>query len=465
MPRFAPAQLADWTHGSWTVAPEGALTGFAIDSRRVKPGEMFVALRTDLRDGHDFLGAAAEAGAGAALVKQANPNLGLPQLVVKNPLEAFQTIAREHRRAFRGPVAGISGSAGKTSTKDLLARLLGERALATEGNLNNHLGVPLTLTRLDSEKHGFAIIEAGISAPGEMAPLARMIEPDVAVITMVDHAHTRDLGGIDGVAREKAVLPAAVRPDGVAVLPADVARRDAFRHLPVRRLTVERADVIRPETTGDDRVFYTVTQRAEETAVTVAQSAADARPETYVFRRTSEGMTQNAVLAICVARWLGVSANTIRERLHGWGPAPLRGEVRREQGRLLYVDCYNANPASMADALRTFDDLTVNDDARLLVLGGMEELGEECAQKHEELGRNLRLKAGDQVLVIGTGSAEVRAGALASGARETQIEILTDLTGVAERVAAWRGPVFVKGSRRYRLETIMNGSVASVSTH
>ncbi len=462
MPRFDPLQLADWTCGQWTAVPSCALQGFAIDSRRVKPGEVFVALRTDLRDGHDFLAGAAEAGAAAALVKVPNPAIHLPQLVVKDTLAAFQTIAREHRRGFRGPVTGISGSAGKTSTKDLLARLLGERALATEGNLNNHLGVPLTLTRLDEEQHGFAIIEAGISGPGDMAPLARMIEPDVAVITMVDHAHTRDLGDIDGVAREKAQLPAAVRRDGVAVLPADVARREQFRHLPVRRLTVERADVIRPEAVVDDRVFYTVTERDEETAVTIARAGAGSSPETYTFRRASAGMTQNAVLAICVARWLGVEAQQIRQRLVGWGPAPLRGEVRREQGRLFYIDCYNANPASMADALTAFGELTSAEDARLFLLGGMEELGAECAQKHEELGRSLRLNAGDRVLVIGTGSAEVRTGAIAAGADAAQVEILADLEGVADRVAQWAGPVFVKGSRRYRLETVMS-STASVN--
>ncbi len=461
MPRFDPLQLADWTHGQWTAVPSAAVTGFAIDSRRIKPGEMFVALRTDLRDGHDFLDAAAAAGAAGALVRLPDSAVDLPQLVVGDTLQAFQTIAREHRRAFRGPVAGISGSAGKTSTKELLARLLGERALATEGNLNNHLGVPLTLTRLDAEKHGFAIIEAGISGPGEMAPLARMIEPDVAVITMVDHAHTRDLGDIDGVAREKAQLPAAVRPDGVAFLPADVARRDAFRHLPVRRLTVERADVIRPERVVDDRIFYTVTERGEETAVTIARAGAEAVPETYTFRRATAGMTQNAVLAICVARWLGVTAADIRPRLAGWGPAPLRGEVRREQGRLLYIDCYNANPASMADALRAFAALTPDDEARLFLLGGMEELGAECAQKHQELGRSLELKPGDRVLVIGTGSAEVREGALAARARPDQLEVLESLDGVAERIAAWRGPIFIKGSRRYRLETVLSPSLAS----
>lgn len=453
MPRFDPDQLATWTAGRWTERPAGAVTGLGIDTRQLKPGELFVALRTDQRDGHAFLAEAKAAGAVGAMVREEQTGLDLPQLVVDDPLAALQTIAREHRRRFTGPVAGVSGSAGKTSTKDLLARLLGPRALATQGNLNNHLGVPLTLTRLDAERHGFAVVEAGISAPGDMAPLAGMIEPDVAVITLVDHAHTRDLGDLDGVAREKAALPAALRAGGIAVLPRAVAELPAFAGLPVRRLTVERADVLIPAETPVDTVYFTVTHRDEETAVSVAWGRPP--PETYAFRRVSDGQAQNAVLAICVARWLGVGPEDIRQRLAGWGPAPLRGEVRRDQGRLLYVDCYNANPASMADALATFRDLTAGPAPRLFVLGGMEELGVESERKHRELGQSLALRAQDVVLVIGTGAEAVRDGALAAGAAAWQIEVLTRLDGVGARVAAWTGPVLIKGSRRYRLETVM----------
>src|SRR5258708_8991935 len=188
MPEFSPALLAQWTGGQWTVQPARPLVGFTVDTRRVRSGQMFVALKTEKRDGHDYLVDAETAGAGAALVATPNRALTLPQLVVRDPLAAFQAIAREHRQAFRGRVIGISGSAGKTSTKDLLALLLGGETcgvVATEGNLNNQLGVPLTLTRLDPALHQYAVVEAGISVPGEMQPLADMIDPDVALITLV----------------------------------------------------------------------------------------------------------------------------------------------------------------------------------------------------------------------------------------------------------------------------------------
>src|SRR5581483_5456989 len=261
MSLFSPAQLALWTGGRWTVPPTAPLTGFAIDSRLLQAGQIFVALKTDRRDGHDFLPAALAAGATAALVARAHPRIALPQLVVGDPLAAFQAIASEHRRLFAGKVVGISGSCGKTSTKNLLTLLLGGEAggvLATEGNLNNHLGVPLTLTRIEPARHRFAVVEAGVSAPGEMAPLAKMIEPDLALITLVAPAHLEDLGDVEGVAREKAALPAAIRASGIAVFPKQCAEFTPFRELDVRTLVVEPADVIRPAEPPKDRVFYAV---------------------------------------------------------------------------------------------------------------------------------------------------------------------------------------------------------------
>ncbi len=154
-----PDLLADWTGGSWAAPPPPKIKGYCQDTRRLRKGEMFVAIKTPQRDGHDYVPAAEQAGASAALVEDPVPS-ELPQLVVPDTLEGFQSIAAEHRHAFLGKVIGVTGSCGKTSTKDLLALLLGERTLCTEGNLNNFLGVPLTLTRLDNDEHDFAVVEA-----------------------------------------------------------------------------------------------------------------------------------------------------------------------------------------------------------------------------------------------------------------------------------------------------------------
>jgi UDP-N-acetylmuramoyl-tripeptide--D-alanyl-D-alanine ligase len=454
-PDFSPGNLAAWTGGCWTAAPAVPLRGFHFDSRQLGAGGVFVALRTARRDGHAFLGAARQAGAAAALVAAADATAGLPQLVVPDPLAAWHAIAREHRRAFPGPVVGISGSAGKTSTKDLLALLLGGAAggvVATEGNLNNHLGVPLTLTRLDPARHRVAVIEAGINAPGEMAPLAAMIAPDLALLTLVAAAHTEALGGLDGVAREKAVLPAAGRAGGLAIFPRPVAEFRAFRELAVPRLVVERVDG-----EGDPApagvVRFAVAAEGAATRLTLwGDGRAAAR---FTLQRVTDGMAQNAVLALTAARRLGVEDAALQERLAQWRPAAMRGEWIEAAGRLIYLDCYNANPASMSDALAGFVATAPAERPRLFVLGCMEELGPEAPRHHAELGRALPLREGDRVFVIGGHAEAVAAAVRARGGVGPQVVVIDSLAPAAAAVAAWTGAIFIKGSRRYALEGVL----------
>jgi UDP-N-acetylmuramoyl-tripeptide--D-alanyl-D-alanine ligase len=166
-------------------------------------------------------------------------------------------------------------------------------------------------------------------------------------------------------------------------------------------------------------------------------------------------MAQNAVLALCVARRLGVGPEELRSRLAAWQPARLRGEVRRTADQLLYLDCYNANPASMADALAAFAEIAPSDLPRLYVLGCMEELGPEAPALHHALGRHLQLRSGDQVFVIGTHAADVCAGLLEQGDVADQLRMVSTLEPAAAAVAGWRGAVFVKGSRRYQLEKVL----------
>jgi len=450
VPLFAPSFLASWTGGRWTGQPVQPLHGFTQDTRQLLPGQVFVALQTGKRDGHDFLPAASAAGASAALVSRVNPDLDLPQLVVADPLTAFQAIAREHRRTFRGAVTGVTGSCGKTSTKNLLARLLGGDSvvLSTEGNLNNHLGVPLTLTRLEPGVHETAVIEAGISGPGEMATLATMIEPDYGVVTLIAPAHTEELGGVDGVAREKAVLLESIRPSGLGVFPKQCWDFAPFQDLPQTSI------VAVPEGTkiSAPRVLhFGLISTSASSEVVIGRRR-------FTFRRVSRGMAQNAVLAIILASEIGVSDDAIQRGLDGWQPAKWRGEFRQEGDRSLYLDFYNANPASMADALDNFFALVPASEPRLLVLGCMEELGPDSPRYHRELGRSLQLRPQDRAYVIGTEAESVRAGAIASGQPAECIEVITTLAPVTQHLQGFRGAVFMKGSRRYELEKALPAS-------
>jgi UDP-N-acetylmuramoyl-tripeptide--D-alanyl-D-alanine ligase len=467
MPAFDPDTLAAWTGGRWSRRPEAAPCGFSVDSRRMSRGQAFVALKTGRRDGHDFLGDALGAGAAAAVVARQNPAVALAQLVVADPLAALQAIARQHRRGFRGTVIGVTGSAGKTSTKELLALALGGEAcgvLATEGNLNNHIGVALTLCRLDPASHRLAVIEAGISAPGEMRTLAGMIDPDVALITFVGPAHLEGLGGIEGVAHEKAELADSGRGGCVCIFPSSCEAFVAFQRLPLsNRLVVEQVTELGEGAPDTGRAPFAVSHAGEHTTVTLSYGPPP--PVVATLRRVTDGMAQNTALAICAALRVGTKGDEIRQRLLSWRPSPLRGEWRRSEGRRLYLDCYNANPASMADALAAFSAVAPRGEPRLLVLGCMEELGPEAERYHLELGRSLKLRRGDQLVAIGDLAAAIRQGALEAGGEPDQIDVADEVGPMSARISAFRGSVFVKGSRRHGLERAFPGADFAEASH
>jgi UDP-N-acetylmuramoyl-tripeptide--D-alanyl-D-alanine ligase len=467
MPTFDPEKLSSWTRGRWKGRPAVAPTGFSVDSRRISAGQAFVALRTERRDGHDFLGAALGAGASAAIVARENPAIGIPQLVVRDPLEALQAVAREHRKTFRGVVAGITGSAGKTSTKELLAALLGgdaEGVLATDANLNNQIGVALTLTRIDPAVHRFAVLEAGISVPGEMRALAGMIDPDLVIITLVGPAHLAGLGSVDDVAREKAALAASLPPRGICIFPSSCEKYPAFRFIaPSQSLAVEPVFKLDDCEAYAGRARFLVSQSGGSTRVTVAFGP----PPSVVITlpRVTDGMAQNTALAVCAAIHLGVPREKIQGRLLSWRPPHLRGEWTVSEGRRLYLDCYNANPASMADALATFSAVAPLDEPRLFVIGSMEELGAEAARYHVEVGKSIALREGDRLVAIGGQAGSVRQGAIEAGANPVQVEVSESIDRLTPGLAAFRGSVFVKGSRRHGLERAFSSPEHAEAPH
>jgi len=466
MPAFDPDTLAAWTGGRWSGRPSSPVSGFSVDSRTLSPGQTFVALKTPKRDGHEFVGTAAQGGAAAALVSAQVGGVDLPQLVVADPLSALQAIARGHRRAFPGTVVGITGSAGKTSTKELLAALLGGEAagvLATEGNLNNQIGVALTLCRLDPSRHSFAVVEAGISAPGEMRRLASMIEPDVAIVTLVGPAHLEELGDLESVAREKSLLAAALRPGGVCIFPSSCEAYAAFRALPAASTLVVEASASAADVPARGRIAFSAAHTLDSTTIAVAYGPPP--PVVVRLRRVTDGMGQNAAMAVCAAMRAGVHRRDIERRLLSWNPAPLRGEWRVSDGRRLYLDCYNANPASMRDALASFYAVAPGDEPHLLLIGCMEELGADARRYHVELGRSLVLRPGDRLAAVGSLASAIRQGALEAGAQPGQIEVAETIGPLSKRLSAFRGSVFVKGSRRHQLERAFAGPQFAEASH
>lgn len=451
MPTFAPDHLSAAAAGRWEGPPPVSPTGFSQDTRTLAAGEMFVALRTGQRDGHDFVAAARERGAVAALVERPVAGAALPQLVVADTLRAFQAIATAHRASFRGPVVGVTGSAGKTSTKDLLALLLGgaPAVLATEGNLNNHLGVPLTLTRLDPAVHRSAVVEGGINQQGDMAELTALIQPDHGVVTLVGPAHLEKLGSLDGVAAEKVGMLTAVRAGGLQVFPVGCWAYAPFQTL-ANPLVLVPANEAMVRVAGRTLQF-TVLHRPDRTEVTLGGR------RTFIARRVSSGQAQNAALALALASELGVADADLQARLERWVPSKWRGELRRVGAAEVYCDFYNANPASMQDAILAFAGLVRPELPRLYVLGSMEELGVHAADFHRQLGRSLLLRPGDRLCALGGQAAALREGLLENGNDPAQVEVMADLEPVRARLAGFAGAVFIKGSRRYQLERLIGG--------
>ncbi len=450
MPTFTPQFLAEVAQGRWTREPaaDAPVNGFTVDSRHLTPGQCFVALKTARRDGHAYVSAAHAAGAAAAIVSSADPSLELPQLVVADPLAAFQKIAAAHRRTFTGQVIGVTGSAGKTSTKELLAILLSASpgdVLATQGNLNNQLGVPLTLTRIDPDKHRFAVIEAGIGGPGEMAKLAAMIQPDHAVVTLIGPAHLAALGSLENIANEKCLMLAAAPETGLRLAPVGTMNYNAFRAL--SRYSVVVSDVV--QTRDSTRISLDATT-----------TGADGKLD-FECRRLSEGMACNAAIALTVALRLGVTPEQAAKRLALWQPAALRGEhVYDHAGRWLYVDCYNANPASMLDALDVFVGMAPPDQPRLFIVGGMEELGKDTLTFHRNLGEGLRriIRPQDSALVIADNDI---ARSVVEGAMIKSVVAIDSIGAIRARLEKHKGAVFIKGSRRYQLESLLLPNVVA----
>jgi UDP-N-acetylmuramoyl-tripeptide--D-alanyl-D-alanine ligase len=468
MPLFEPAELAAWTGGVWHGAVPASVLGLLMaDTRRLRPGEVFVALRTAKRDGHDFLETARVAGAAAAIVARVNDKVNLPQLVVGDPARAWRAIATANRRRFSGPVIGVTGSVGKTSTKELLRAILGPAAHATQANENNLLGVPLTLCGLDPVAHHYGVIEAGISECGEMAELAEMIQPDVALITRIAPAHLEKLGSVEGVAHEKAKLAQAVRPGGWVVMPASCLEFYVFRRLPAQAAVVAPADG--PVPAGPSaRLFLHRTHWQAPKGWQLELFETGGMPQLWSLPvEMTPGLAANAALAIVTAQLLGVADDNIRAGLAVWKPAPLRGELLRHGNKFFLADCYNSNPASLADALVGFALRTPAELPRLYILGSMAELGPNAPALHRTAIAGLRLRPQDRALLLGAHAEDYRLALYSSGQSSAQFGVVSLELAEAE-IANFAGAVFLKGSRSETLEkllpqTLREGREAHVS--
>ncbi len=462
MARIDPMEAEAIAHGRWVHSPPSSpLNSFAIDTRRIEPGETFVALRSETGDGHDHLEKAYHYKAMAALVESVNDRVPIPQLMVENSLVALQRIAVGWRKKFERPVIGITGSNGKTTVKEMLGKVLGSLWYRTRGNYNNHIGVPLSLLEIDPRMHAGAILEAGINNVGEMQPLARMIRPDHAIITSVGPAHLEGLGDLQGVAHEKAILAAAVRPGGCVYLPAELLHYKAFLDLPgnlqIHALLASGADAdpAWKQRHNINLHRYTWTSvPGDSGAGTLVPGFPMPSGEGFQFKAGSTGMVTNLALVVHLAMHMGVPEATIQACLDAWRPFSQRGEIVRYNKTLYYVDCYNANPGSMQDSVQRFNRM-FSTEPHCYVIGTMNELGRDAADWHIQTAGNLPVSANSAIYLLGEMAPAYREGFLNNGTAPEQIVIAEDLDTLRDELMNFKGAVFLKGSRSLRMERLV----------
>ncbi len=446
--------------------PSGEISAFNPDSRKVSSGEVFVAIKTATRDGHDFVESAREQGAIAALVSS-HVKSQLPQICVKcDTVSALQKIAKGWREQFfKGLVVGVTGSVGKTSTKDLLTGIFSSHAKthSTFENLNNTLGVPLTILGADSSEDKFLVVEAGMSVPRELELSAQMIVPDIALTTTVAPAHLEGLGTIENIAHEKASLARNLSTNGKAVFPAELLRFEAFASLECPCVVVaknaedaELATRVLQGRSNAEIVRATITE-SPEGGFSLAMDFCDGGHSHFHVVSSSHGLTENAALAVVAARLGGVSDEEISQALSSWKPSKKRGEIRLDsRGRKFFVDCYNASPASILDSATAFSRETKNSPRRLFLLGGVNELGADSEQLHRKVGERLKLVPETDSLAVFGGNARFYAiGAEANSFPHEKIFVFDDIDALKEFVATFDGDVFVKGSRGFALERVL----------
>ena len=366
----------------------GPVMGISIDSRSLRRGDLFVALRGERFDGHDFVDAAVAAGASGVVVERTagaamTTAHAVPVYGVDDTLEALGALAREVRRKSRAIVFAVTGSVGKTSTKDLLSAMVGRvrRVVATNSNQNNEVGVPLTLLRIDDQTDA-VVVEMGMRASGEIARLARIAEPDVGVITNIHPVHLELLGTIENIARAKAELLGELAENGVAVVPAEDGALQPFVAASGRRaVTFSAGDLA---TTADVRVSRRPSERGKSEALVVLWPEGEAVVETaHLAAHVVENVAAAAAACYAAGLPVGECARGIGETRF----SPNRGELIELPGVLVVDDTYNANPAAVRAALDGLVRLAAQRGGRpVAVLGDMLELGPESATFHRQVG-------------------------------------------------------------------------------
>ena len=442
---LTPQPMMDLRHaarlaGGLLRGDNAPVSRVTTDSRDVAPGDLFVALKGERFDGHDYVERALELGAAAAVVSRPMPRASRLVLVDDTRL-ALGRMGAGWRAQYALPLVALTGSNGKTTVKEMLAAILAthagsrEQVLATEGNLNNDIGMPLTLLRL-REMHRYAVIEMGMNHAGEIDYLTRLAQPTVAIVNNAQRAHVGLLGSLGAIARAKGEIFAGLRANGVAVINADDKYADTWRGLNAGRRIVTFG--LSPE--ADVRATR---EGSQVRIVTPADAFA------VTLQVAGEHNVRNALAACAAAHALEIPPAAMQAALNGFAGVPGRLQRRRAPwGAWVIDDSYNANPESMKAAV---DVLAAETARKVFVMGDMGELGDEAPAMHREVGSHAKARKIDALLTLGAAS---RGAAEAFGAGGRAFDDVAALIAEAKRESQGGAVVLVKGSRFMKMERV-----------
>ena len=453
--RSAALAMAGTLHGN--NAGDVSFCGVSTDSRHLVAGELFFALRGEHFDGHKFLAVAKARGAAAAVVTgdaaEAVETLDLPLIVVADTRLALGALAADWRSRFTLPLIAVTGSNGKTTTKEMIVSILnaafGDTVLATQGNFNNDIGLPLTLLKLNAD-HRIVIVEMGMNHPGEIASLARIARPSVALVTNVQRAHLAGLGTLEAIAREKGAIYEGLDEKGVAVFNAVDEWAAQWRTQSAGRRTMTFALGLQADVGGQCNVH------GLETGLTISFAG-----EQIEVSLALPGLhnARNAMAATAAALAAGVSLTAVREGLTAF--RGVKGRLQRRaavNGAVLLDDTYNANPDSVRAGI---DVLAATIGKKILVLGDMGELGSMTGQFHDEVGGYAKSQGVDYLFALGESSPVAVRNFGAGGKHFKKIE---DLIQQLTEALTPESTVLVKGSRFMRMERVAD-AIAAKAEH
>jgi UDP-N-acetylmuramoyl-tripeptide--D-alanyl-D-alanine ligase len=432
------------------------IKGVSIDSRNIREGELFIAIKGDRFDGHDFVPEAIGKGAWGALVERTALESkygrlgGLKNILpVEDTLLALQEMSHMHRKKYAIPMVAVTGSNGKTTTKEMVACIMKRKGpvLKNEGNLNNHIGVPLTLLKLEA-RHRAAVVEMGMSATGEIDMLARLVSPDVAIITNIGPAHLEFLGTMDKVADAKAEILESLKADGTAVLNADDRYFETLKKKWSGRVVSfgieNKADVSASD----------IRQGRDVTDFTLAGGGSTVKVR---LRTVGRYNIYNALAAAAAAIAAGMSMDAVKYGLDDFAPVSMRSELKLIHGRTVLADYYNANPGSVKAALEALISIGTGVKS-VAVLGDMLELGAAADEAHREIGRAAARLGVDILITVGTLSKHMIEGARDAGMPKGRLFGAGSHAEAADllRKHSKKGDaVLIKGSRGMKMEKIL----------